>query len=434
MHENIVKLAELTQAAGPGEDRLALAFAEKYASNLRYVAAWGQWFSWDGTRWVLYDTLHTFDRVRRLCRDISTKTSAQTVAAVERLARADRRLAATADQWDASPWLLNTPSGVVDLRAGQARPHCPDDYLIKITAVGPDASCSIPIWIKFLDRVTGRDVELSAFISRILGYGLTGETREHSMFFAYGSGANGKSVLTATAAGIMGDYHTTAPIETFVATSQERHPTDLAGLRGARLVTVTETEGGRRWAEAKIKTLTGGDRISARFMRQDFFEFMPQFKLWIAGNHKPHLRSVDEAIRRRFHLIPFTVTIPPAERDQLLAEKLKAEWPGILSWMIEGCAEWQREGLHPPRAVTSATEDYFESEDAVGAWIEDCCERRLDSWERTKTLYASWKEWAETAGEPIGTCKRFVQALESRGFCHQRRHEGRGIEGLSIKP
>ncbi len=435
MHDNIIKLAELTQGSeSTGEDRLALAFAEQHANNLRYVAAWGRWFVLGGTRWIPDDTLHTFDRVRSLCREVSEKASAQMVASVERLARADRRLAATVDQWDANPWLLNTPNGVVDLHTGRTRPHRPEDYLIKVTAVGPDASCSIPIWTKFLDRVTGGDIELSAFIGRILGYALTGETREHAMFFAHGSGANGKSVLTATAAGILGDYHTSAPIETFVASQQERHPTDLAGLRGARLVTVTETEEGRRWAEAKIKTLTGGDRISARFMRQDFFEFLPQFKLWIAGNHKPHLRSVDEAIRRRFHLVPFTVTIPPLERDQKLAEKLRAEWPGILSWMIEGCAEWQRVGLRPPPAVTSATEDYFESEDAVGAWIDERCERRLDSWELTKNLFSSWKEWAEIAGERAGTRKRFVHALESRGFRCQRRHNGRGIEGLSTKP
>ena len=182
------------------------------------------------------------------------------------------------------------------------------------------------------------------------------------------------------------------------------------------------------------QTLTGGDRISARFMRQDFFEFLPQFKLWIAGNHKPHLRSVDEAIRRRFHLVPFTVTIPPSERDQKLADKLKAEWPGILHWMINGCQDWQRQGLAAPATVRSATDDYFESEDAVGAWIEDRCDRRLDSWELTKILFTSWKEWAEAAGEHAGSRKRFVQALENRGFRCQRRHDGRGIEGLSTKP
>ena len=147
--------------------------------------------------------------------------------------------------------------------------------------------------------------------------------------FRLWDGVNGKSVLLSTIAGLLGDYHKTAPIETFTASNADRHPTDLPGLRGARLVTATETEEGRRWAEARIKQLTGGDMISARFMRQDFFEFSPAFKLVIAGNHKPSLRSVDEAIRRRFHLIPFGVTIPAGERDGELADKLRTEWPGI---------------------------------------------------------------------------------------------------------
>ena len=165
-----------------------------------------------------------------------------------------------------------------------------------------------------------------------------------------------------------------APIETFTASHQDRHPTELARLRGARLVTSVETEEGRRWAESRIKSLTGGDKIAVHFMRQDFFEFTPQFKLVIAGNHKPGLRSVDEAIRRRLNLIPFTVTIPPAERDPDLAEKLKAEWPGILAWAIVGCLAWQRDGLAAPKAVTSATAAYLEAEDAVAAWIKERCE------------------------------------------------------------
>jgi putative DNA primase/helicase len=223
---------------------------------------------------------------------------------------------------------------VVDLRAGKARPHRAEDYITKITAVGPLGDC--PLFLAFLDRITGRDNELVAYLQRVLGYGLTGLTREHALFFGYGTGARGKSVLLSTVAGILGDYHKTAPIETFTATNGDRHPTDLAGLRGARLVTATETEEGRRRAESRIKQLTGGDTVSARFMRQDFFEYRPTFKLFIAGNHKPSLRSVDEAIRRRFHLIPFAVTIPPEERDGELAEKLRAEWPGILAWMIAG--------------------------------------------------------------------------------------------------
>lgn len=167
--------------------------------------------------------------------------------------------------------------------------------------------------------------------------------------------------------------------------NHDRHPTDLAGLRGARLVTAVETEEGRRWAESRIKSLTGGEKISARFMRQDFFEFLPQFKLIIAGNHKPGLRSVDEAIRRRFNLIPFTITIPPSERDELLPERLKAELPGILAWMIRGCTDWLERGLSPPQMVTEVTAAYLESEDAVAAWIEDCADRDPMRLQRTPT-------------------------------------------------
>jgi putative DNA primase/helicase len=269
-------------------------------------------------------------------------------------------------------------------------------------------------------------------VRRVLGYGLTGLTREHALFFGHGTGANGKSVLLSTVAGIMGDYHRTAPIETFTASNGDRHPTDLAGLRGARLVTATETEQGRRWAESRIKVLTGGDTVSARFMRQDFFDYKPAFKLFIAGNHKPSLRSVDEAIRRRFHLIPFAVTIPPEERDGDLAEKFKAEWPGILAWMIEGAFEWKTEGLAPPRAVVDATAAYLEAEDSVAAWIDDRCERQPSAWERSSALFASWKQWAEASGEHAGSAKRFSQTLESRGFVSHRLARGAGFDGLRL--
>jgi putative DNA primase/helicase len=187
------------------------------------------------------------------------------------------------------------------------------------------------------------------------------------------------------------------------------------GLRGARLVTAVETEEGRRWAESKIKSLTGGDRISARFMRQDFFEFTPTFKLVVAGNHKPGLRSVDEAIRRRFHLVPFTVTIPPEERDETLGDQLKAEWPGILAWMIKGCLEWQSQRLAPPAIVRDATAAYLEAEDALAAWIEEAGESDPDAWEGSHALYRSWKNWAERAGEHPGSLKKFIQRLEDRG-------------------
>jgi putative DNA primase/helicase len=179
--------------------------------------------------------------------------------------------------------------------------------------------------------------------------------------------------------GIFGTYHTTAPIETFTLATSTQHPTELAGLMGARLVTAIETEEGRTWAESKLKSITGGDEIAARFMRQDFFRFVPTFKLMIAGNHKPRLRSVDEAIRRRFHLIPFAVTIPEADRDKDLSEKLKPEWSAILRWMVDGCLKWQEIGLSPQQAVIDATAAYLETEDTIATWIEE-------RWECGKSL------------------------------------------------
>jgi putative DNA primase/helicase len=422
------------------DEALALSFADQHEDDLRYVAKFGRWLSWDGRRWRFDDTLHAFDLARIICREAaascnkpSTATalaSAKTVAAVARLARADRRLAARSDQWDSDPWLLNTPGGVIDLRNGNILPHRPEYCMTKITSVPPGGKC--PLFRAFLERVTGDDAELCDYLKRLFGYSLTGITREHVLAFLWGTGANGKSVLLTTVAGILHDYHKTAPVETFTASHNERHPTDLAGLAGARLVTAVETEEGRRWAESKIKTLTGGDTIAARFMRQDFFEFVPQFKLVIGGNHKPGLRSVDEATSRRIHLIPFTVTIPAEQRDHELAEKLKDEWPGILSWMIEGCLEWQRGGLSPPEAVKAATAEYLSAEDAIAAWISDCCERAPSAFEATTHLYESFAAWAERSGEFAGSRKHFRQKLILQNLTEKNNGFARGFTGLRI--
>jgi putative DNA primase/helicase len=370
-------------APANSDEALALLFAERHADGLRYVAAWGRWLWYDGTRWAFDDTRKVGGLARELCREIArglpkqskanSIASAKASRAVINLAAEDRRFAATVDQWDADPWLLNTPAGTIDLQTGQLREHRPTDYITKTTSVSRDHTGKAPNWDKFLARAMGDDLALRAFLARMCGYALTASTSEHALFFLYGTGANGKSVFISALTRMMGDYHRTAPMETFTASKNARHPTELAGLRGARLVTSVEAEDGDRWAEAKIKVLTGGDVISARFMRQDFFEFKPQFKLVIAGNHKPALRSVDEAIRRRLHLIPFSVTIPPEERDKDLGEKLKKELPAILAWAIDGCREWQKLGLTPPNVVSEATNEYLAEQDAIGRWIEDRC-------------------------------------------------------------
>ena len=345
---------------------------------------------------------------------IMSIASARTVAAVERLARYDRRHAATVEQWDVDPWLLNTPGGVVDLRTGKMRQHRPADHITKITSIAPGGEC--PKWLAFLQTITNKDEERQKFLQRVAGYNLTGSIREHALFFYYGTGGNGKGVFLNTLTGIMGDYAAVASMETFTSSGTDRHPTDLAMLRGARLVTAQETEEGRKWAESRIKAMTGGDPITARFMRQDFFTFQPSFKLNIAGNHKPGLRNVDEAIRRRFNLFPFDVKIPAAERNPELPEELKAEWPGILKWMIAGCLEWQSIGLAPPKAVTDATAEYFESEDAFGLWFKECCAESKNAVTASYILFKSWTTWADQAGEFVGSQKRFSQTLSSRGY------------------
>jgi putative DNA primase/helicase len=353
------------------------------------------------------------------------------VSAVERLARADRHHAATAEQWDIDPWLLNTPGGVVDLRTGVIRPAKREDYMTKITAAAPGGSCSL--WLSVLDRIMGGNQALIAYLQRWCGYCLTGVTSEHAMTFFYGIGRNGKGTFVETIAGALGDYSQTAAIETFLDTKNERHPTELAWLQGARLVTATETEEGRYWAESKLKQLTGGDRIAARLMRQDFFQYTPAFKLIVQGNHRPGLRTVDEAIKRRFNLVPFNVVIPPEERDTGLKEKLRAEWAGILAWAVEGCLAWQREGLNPPDAVRSATEDYFAQEDAMGRWLDDCCELRPNAWEPTSTLWDSWKRWAAKNNEFEGTEKAFSQNLESHGLTRARKNSARIFRGITLR-
>lgn len=422
------------------DEALALLFAQRHGGKLCYVAPWGQWLQWTGTRWKVDDTLLAFDLARATCREASAAcndprvasalASAKTVASVVRLSKADRKLAATVNQWDTNPWLLNTPDGVVELKTGTIRPHRAEDFITRITVVSPGGEC--PIWNGFLKRATDGDVAMQKFLQRMAGYSLSGDTSAHALFFLYGTGANGKTVFLDAITGSMGDYHRTAPIETFTASSGDRHPTDLARLRGSRLVTAVETEEGRRWAESRIKQLTGGDTVAARFMRQDFFEFTPQFKLIIAGNHKPGLRTVDEAIRRRFHLLPFRVTIPAAERDLQLKDKLREEWPGILAWAIRGCLEWQQQGLAPPAAVVNATAVYLEAEDAIATWLEECCERDPQAWEASSMLFGSWKGWAENAEEFVGSTKRFVQLLEGRGFQPKKTRVARGFEGLRL--
>ncbi|MBB3899963.1 phage/plasmid primase, P4 family [Roseococcus suduntuyensis] len=388
------------------EDGVALAFTEKFHDALRYCHDTGAWYVWEGSHWRQNRDKIAFSWARQLVRKLNRsaefKTKAITgkasfAASVERFAQADRAFAVTTEKWDRARDLLGTPGGTVDLRTGIMRPAAREDHITKTTAIAPAETADCPTWRAFLDQATANDAGLIRFLQQWCGYCLSGSTREHALLFIYGPGGNGKSVFLNTLAGILADYVASAAMDTFTSSPGDKHPTDLAMLRGARLVTATETEEGRAWAEARIKQMTGGDPVTARFMRQDFFTYTPQFKLTIAGNHKPALRNVDEAARRRFNIVPFLHK--PETPDRHLEHKLKAEWPGILRWMIEGCLDWQEHGLVRPAIVVDATAEYFEQQDAFSLWLKECCIIGPPASAKPGELLASFTGWCQRNGE-----------------------------------
>jgi putative DNA primase/helicase len=424
------------------EDGTAQRFAELYGGKLRYCHDRGAWFVFDEGIWRENRTGLAFQYARELARNVSEKEAVRTrfivsktsfAAGVERFARSDPTFATTSDFWDRDPFLLGTPAGVVDLKTGAIRRGAPTDGVTRTTAVTPTGKADCPRWLRFLTEATGGDVEMIRFLRQWCGYALTGDTREHALMFVFGSGGNGKSVFLNVVTGILASYAATATMEAFIEARGERHSTDLAMLRGARIVTASETEEGRAWAEARIKAMTGGDPITARFMHRDNFTFTPQFKLTIVGNHKPLLRNIDDANRRRFNLVPFTRK-PPAP-DRQLESKLRLEWPAILRWMIEGCLDWQANGLTRPSSVVAATEAYFEAQDLLGHWLASECDSEPgNNWKSATSaeLFTSWTTFAKHAGEEVGSRKRFAAELERRGF-ENRRGTGGTREFCGIK-
>lgn len=399
------------------EDTIALAFTAQHGGSLLYDHNVGRWFQWDGTRWQMDETDLAFDFARELARQLGDGVRAlgraATAAGVEKMARADRSHAVKSTTWDTDPYLLGTPSGTIDLRTGELSEPDRTQRITKLTGAAP-AHGRPEVWLEFLRSSLADDEEMILFLQLWCGYCLTGLTTAHALLFIYGPGGNGKSVFLNTLIGIMGDYAATAAMDTFAESRNDRHSTELAMLRGARLVTASETEEGRAWAEARIKALTGGDPITARFMRQDNFTFRPQFKLTIAGNHAPALRNVDEAMRRRFNIAPFV--IKPANPDRDLETKLQAEWPQILAWMIAGCRRYLVEGLNRPSAIVAATDEYFADQDVFGQWFGERCILRHGAFEAATKLYSDWEAYAKAHGEVPGTAKSFGAAMRKRNL------------------
>jgi putative DNA primase/helicase len=413
------------------EDEIALAFGAQHADDHRYIAKTGHWMHWTGTRWQQEDTLAAFDVSRTLCRQAGD-AKAKTVAAVVALARTDRRIAAVIEQWDPNPDLLNCGSTVVDLKTSEERPPRRDDYCTKQTMVAPaPPGTPCDLFNKFVDKITNKDDELIGFLQRYLGYCLTGHTREHVFVFCYGTGANGKSTFLKTIASILADYCVTSPIEMFLASKYDRHPTEQARLHKIRLTVAHETPKGRSWDESKIKNLTGGDKLTARYMRTNFFDFEPTHKLLLAGNNKPALREVDEAMRRRFLIVPFTARIPEKERDFELTEKLLAEAPQILRWMIDGCLQWRQSGLGIPDTVRMASDEYFDAQDTLQQWLDECVKDDPMAFTPSRALFKSWERWCGERNTEAGAEKAFVDAMSKR-YEQKRMEYGRGFKGISL--
>lgn len=436
--------------------------------NARHVATWGKWLFWDGTRWQIDDRMDHMtraraflrqraeeltdwaerkaaaldaekegegDKLRRWAKDQArTMRSKNTVAAVESLARSNPASVARSDDFDENRLLLGTPGGTVDLRTGDLRQAARGDMITKMTACAPAPRGSRPErWLTFLHEIFDGDADLVAFMQRVAGYALTGLTTEHKLLFLYGTGRNGKSVFLNTLTHIWGDYARRAAAETFLNTQGEKHATGLAGLQGARLVAGSELPVGKTWDESVIKDLTGGDRMTARFMRGDFFDFDPQMTLMIAGNNQPSFRGVDEAIRARVVLVPFLVTIPPERRDKSLPDKLKAEGPKILRWAIEGALQWLDKGLNVPAKVAAASTEYMDDEDTLGQFLIDETMTDPAGFVTTTDLHDRFKFWCDRQGLHPWTLHTLRKELKSRGFQDHRRPHGRGFLGLKIR-
>lgn len=419
---------------------LAGLFAKRSVGCLRWSPGL-DWMANLGTHWVRDETLTRYTKAKEVCAEISRAqnvandtrrsiASAKTVNAVLTLARSDERIATPADAWDRDPMALNTPGGVYDLETGQRR-NLGDDLFTQITAVAPDAAMPTPNWLRFISEIFVNDLEMVEFMQRLCGYCLTGDRREQKLPFFYGTGANGKSVLVDELLAVMGSYALNLPSEALMRQQHAAHPTELAQLRGVRLAVSSELEDGAYWAESRIKALTGDATLTARFMRQDFFEFKQTQKHVVVGNFKPRLKGDDPAIARRMVLVPFTEKFTGHRCDPLLSRKLAAERAGITAWMIEGARKWARDGLRIPEKARQASAEYLSANDDISLWLEDCCTTGAALRGATAALYRSFVGWKEAAGERPQSMTAWAARMGQR-FRSYRTNSVRGFEGVAL--
>lgn len=429
----------------PTDSGNAIRLVKLFGVDIRYVYEFKKWIHWNGSRWIFDEDGYMFRLAKETARSISQEAAnendesrrraliqhalksenKQQLDSMIQVAKTEKGITISQSQLDQNKYLLGVTNGVVNLRTGGLIDNSKESMITKRAGTHFNLNAECPQWIQFVDEITDGNKELSSYLKKIIGYSLTGDTKEQLFFFLHGNGANGKSVFVNTIQDMLGDYSMQTPVSTIMTRGKGSINNDIARLRGARFVNTTETDEGSRFNESEIKLITGGDMISARFLHKEYFEYRPQFTLWISGNHKP-VPGDSYSIWRRLILIPFDVRFGKDKQDKNLADKLRSELSGILNWAIEGCLEWQDDGLTTPKVILDATKEYQTEMDRINSWMEDCCSSSASNHNSVKSsdLYKSYKSWADDNGEWRMNQRILGTKLAERGF--QKRRESRG--------
>ena len=428
--------------------------AENCGEDIRFLGDRKEWLLWKGNRWdvdrgaeIIAKAVATIRRMYAEASAIEEKKerlaflewirqseSRSRISNMLDLGRGMPNMLIQPDDLDEDPYLFNVENGTVDLKRGELREHRKTDFLSRLAPVEFNPSAKCPRWTAFLEEILQGNADLIAFLKTAIGWSLTGVLEENVVFILYGKGSNGKTTFLSTLEHLFGDYAVHTPTETLLARRNDTIPNDLARLKGTRLVTAVEAGEGRRLNESRIKQLTGGDTISARFLHGEFFDFKPTFKLWFGTNHKPVIKETTHAIWRRIRLVPFTVQIPEDRQDKRLGAKLAEELPGILNWCLDGCLNWQVQGeLGYPEAVRNATQEYRSEMDLVGEFLDDRCIIEPEAKLKSSLLYAEYKTWCESAGERPLSQRDLASELAEKDFITKRLANGYHWLGIGLR-
>jgi putative DNA primase/helicase len=405
---------------------------EVYGARLRFVVAWNRWLIWDGTRWApdtdgqaprwmkviarAVTSAVILDQAEKdVLRAAKRAESNGSVKGALTLASTEPEIAVSPDDLDADPYLLNCRNGILDLRTGQLGPHDPVRLLTKMAGSACEPGAPGPTFTKFLERIQP-DPAMREYLSRLLGHALDGTVAAHILPIFYGDGANGKSTLVDAVMAALGDYADAADPDLLRARTFDAHPTGVADLYGLRLALLHESDAGHRLAEGTVKRLTGGDRLKARRMREDFWSFDPSHTFVMLTNHKPVVGGTDEGIWRRLRLVPFEVVIPPEERDEGLGRQLAEELPAVLAWLVGGYRAWRAGGFAEPQQVTEATDAYRAESDPLGRFITERCLLMASYYTGSTDLFTAYEKWCATEREDAGTPTAFATAMKAKGF------------------